>query len=87
MSNGEVLEKRKTKRTLTLNIRKEQLKLLGHIMRKEGSENLILTEQIKVGGTEGSGAWPTWELVQMVDGIGIRRNSKKKNTKGNRREP
>lgn len=56
MSNGEVLEKRETKRTLTLNIRKEQLKLLGHIMRKESSENLILTEQIKVGGTEGSSA-------------------------------
>lgn len=62
MSNGETKEhlhltsKRETKRTLTLNIRKEQLKLLGHIMRKEGSENLILTEQIKVGGTEGSSA-------------------------------
>lgn len=37
-----------TKRTLILNIRKRQLKILGHIMRKEGLENLILT-----GHTEG----------------------------------
>ncbi len=36
-----------TKRRLILNIRKRQLKFLGHIMRKEGLENLILTGRIE----------------------------------------
>lgn len=41
MSNDKVLEKIETKKTL--NIWKRQLKFLEHIIRKDGSENLILT--------------------------------------------
>ncbi len=47
MSNDKVLEKMETKRKLILNIKKRQVKFLGHIMRKEGLENLILTGQIE----------------------------------------
>lgn len=44
MSND--LEKMETKKTLILNIRKRELNFLGHIIRKVGLENLILTGQI-----------------------------------------
>lgn len=45
VSNDEVLEKLETKGTLILNIKKRHLKFLGHIIRKEDVENLILTGQ------------------------------------------
>lgn len=39
--------KMETKGTLTLRIRKRQLKILGYFMRKEGSKNLKLTGPIE----------------------------------------
>ena len=43
---NEVLRKAKTERSLIKTIRKRQLQFLGHIMRKEGLENLMLTGYI-----------------------------------------
>lgn len=43
--NNEVSEKLQTRKRLTLNNRKRQLKFLGYIMRKGGLENLILTRE------------------------------------------
>lgn len=44
----EDLKKMRTRKTLISEIRKRQLRLLKHIMRKDGLENVILT-----GGIEG----------------------------------
>lgn len=43
VSNKKQME---AKRTHIINTRKRQLEFLGHIIEKEGVENLILTEQI-----------------------------------------
>ena len=43
LTNEEVLRKAKTERSLIKTIRKRQLQFLGHIMRKERLENLMLT--------------------------------------------
>ncbi|MGX9987587.1 reverse transcriptase domain-containing protein [Soonwooa purpurea] len=53
VSNYEVLRRMQTKRRLMLDIRKRQLKFLGHVMRKEGLENLILTGRIEGGRDRG----------------------------------
>ena len=53
VSNYEVLRRMQTRRRLMLDIRKRQLKFLGHIMRKEGLENLILTGLIEGGRDRG----------------------------------
>src|ERR1041385_1911783 len=45
-SNVNVLRKAKAKRELVINIRKRQLKFLGHIMRKEDLEEIIVTGKI-----------------------------------------
>ena len=47
ITNREVLRKAGSERSLLNTIRKQQLKFLGHIMRKEGLENLTLTGQIE----------------------------------------
>lgn len=49
MSNDDVLMKIKTRRSLLFRIEKKQLKLLGQIMRKDGSEKLI-QDKMKVKG-------------------------------------
>jgi ribosomal 50S subunit-associated protein YjgA (DUF615 family) len=46
ITNKEVLEKAGTKRSLISTIRKRQLEFLGHVMRKEGLENLSVTGKI-----------------------------------------
>ena len=43
MSNEEVLRRAETQQVLLMIIRKRQLEFLGHIMRKDGLEELILT--------------------------------------------
>ena len=43
----------KYRQTFTQTIRKRQLKFLGHVMRKEGLENLVLTGKIE--GSRGRG--------------------------------
>jgi len=52
-SNEEVLRKAKTERSLIKTIRERQMKFMGHIMRKEGLENLTLTGRIE--GRRGRG--------------------------------
>lgn len=49
MSNDDVLMKIKTRRSLLFRTEKKQLKLLGQIMRKDGSEKLI-QDKMKVKG-------------------------------------
>ena len=46
MSNEEVLRRAETKWTLLMIIRKRQLEFLGHIMRKNGLEESILTGSV-----------------------------------------
>ena len=46
MSNEEVLRRVETNATLLMIIRKRQLEFLGHIMRKNGLEELILTGNV-----------------------------------------
>ena len=43
MSNEEVLKTAKADRSLVKNIRKRQLEFLGHILKKDGIENLCIT--------------------------------------------
>ena len=47
VSNEEVLKRAKVKRQLMKVIRKRQMQFLGHIMRCEGMENLVLTGKIE----------------------------------------
>ena len=47
ISNKEVLERAGMERSLRRNIRKRQLKFLGHVMRKGGLECLAVTGEIK----------------------------------------
>ena len=46
MSNEEVLRRAETKQVLLMIIRMRQLEFLGHIMRKNGLEKLILTGSV-----------------------------------------
>ena len=46
VSNDEVLRRAGVERSLLKSIRKRQLEFLGHIMRKEGLENLSITGKI-----------------------------------------
>lgn len=45
--NNKALEKMKTQRKLIVNVRRKQLRFLGHIMRKEGLETSTLTRHIE----------------------------------------
>ena len=47
VTNEEVLRRARRERSLMISIRKRQLQFLGHIMRKEGLENLTLTGRIE----------------------------------------
>lgn len=47
MSNDNDLAKMETKRTCLPNIRKRQLELLGHIVRNEDIDYLILAGQVE----------------------------------------
>jgi len=47
VTNEEVLKRAGTKRTLLSTIRRRQLEFLGHVVRKEGLENLVLTRKIE----------------------------------------
>ena len=53
ITNEEVLRRMGARRKLMNNIRKRQLQFLGHVMRKEGLENLTLTG--KINGTRSRG--------------------------------
>ena len=53
MSNKEALRRAETIQTLMMIIRKRELEFLGHIMRKHGLEELILTGS--VDGKRGMG--------------------------------
>ena len=46
-TNEEVLTRAQTERRLLKTIRKTQLEFLGHVMRKEGLENLTMTGKIE----------------------------------------
>ena len=72
VSNYEVLRRMQTKRRLMLDIRKRQLKFLGHIMRKKGLKNLILTGRIEEGRDRGKKR-PTYlnGLSEWMTGKGI----------------
>ena len=47
MSNVEVLKRAGVKRRLMKVIRKKQMQFLGHVMRCEGMENLVLTGKLE----------------------------------------
>ena len=53
LSNEEALRRAKTKHTLLMIIRKRQLEFLGHIMRKNRLEELILTGSVDGKGSRG----------------------------------
>ena len=53
VKNEEVLSRAKVRRNLLSKIRQKQLQFLGHIMRKDGLENLMLTGRIE--GMRGRG--------------------------------
>ena len=53
ITNEEVLRKAGCQRKLMFNIRKRQLLFLGHVIRKEGLEELVLSG--KVDGKKGRG--------------------------------
>lgn len=46
VNNGEVLKNMRTRKSFILKIKKRQLKSLGHIMRKDDLEKLILTRSV-----------------------------------------
>ena len=53
ITNEEVLTRMFTRRTLMYRIRKQQLEFLGHVMRKNSLENIIVTDKIKGKRTRG----------------------------------
>ena len=63
MSNQEVLRKAGSKRNLLKTIRRQQLKFLGHTMRKEGLENLTLTGQTEGKRSQG------WQRLTYFKGL------------------
>ena len=55
VTNEEVLQRVGTERNLLRTIRKRQLEFLGHVVRKEGLEDLVLTALGKIEGTRDRG--------------------------------
>ena len=53
MSNEEMLAKAATKRGLVETVRKKQLQCLGHVLRKEGLDDVAVTEKIEGKGARG----------------------------------
>ena len=68
--NEEVLKRAGTGRKLILEIRLKQMRFLGHLIRKDGLENLPLTGKIK--GKRGRGKkWSLW-IANLNEWIGER---------------
>ena len=68
MSDEKVLERCNAERTLIKTIRKRQMCFLGHIMRKEGLENLTLTGKIQGNiscGRQKERSLGGWMIVQL----------------------
>jgi len=68
-SNPEVLKKANTEKRLQSIIRKRQLEFFGHIMRKEGLEELFLTGKIE--GSRDRGRQRTTFLKNIAKWTGI----------------
>ena len=58
--NEEVLKRAGTDRKLILEIRTKQMMFLGHLMRKDGLENLALTGKIEGKRSRGR-KWSLWD--------------------------
>lgn len=63
ITNEEVLQRTKTKRTLLKKIRKQQSKFFGHIMRRETLEHLVTTGKLEGKRSRGR------QRMKMIDGI------------------
>ena len=57
--NEEVLQRTGTGMKLILEIRTKQMRFLGHVMRKDGLENLVLTGKIEGKRSRGR-QWSLW---------------------------
>lgn len=73
VSNDEILERMQARRKLIPNIRKRQLKPPGHVMRKEGLENLTLTGRVEGKRYKGK----QHVTFQVEDRTGFGRSSKR----------
>ena len=59
LTNEEVLQRAEVERKLIGEIRTRQMRFLGHVIRKDGLENLALTRKIE--GKRGRGRkWTLW---------------------------
>ena len=67
----EVLKRAGTGMKLILEIRTKQMRFLGHLMRKDGSENLALTGKIE-GKRSRKRKWSLW-MANLNEWIGERR--------------
>ena len=68
--NEEVLKRAGTGRKLILEIRKKEMRFLGHLMRKDGLENLALTGKIEGKRSRGR-KWSLW-MANLNEWIGER---------------
>ena len=68
--NEEVLKRAGTGRKLILEIRTKQMRFLGHLMRKDGLENLALTGKIEGKRSRGR-KWSLW-MANLNEWIGER---------------
>ena len=59
--NEEVLKRAGTGRKLILEIRTKQMRFLGHLMRKDGLENVALTGRLKERGAEEENGHSGWQ--------------------------
>ena len=66
--NKEVLQRAGTGMKLILEIRTKQMRFLGHLMRKDGLENLALTGKIEGRGSRGR-QWSLW-MANVNEWIG-----------------
>ena len=68
--NEDVLKRAGTGRKLILEIRTKQMRFLGHLMRKDGLENLALTGKIEGKRSRGR-KWSLW-MANLNEWIGER---------------
>ena len=68
--NEEVLKRAGAGRKLILEIRTKQMRFLGHLMRKDGLENLALTGKIEGKRSRGR-KWSLW-MANLNEWIGER---------------
>ena len=59
--NEEVLQRAGTGMKLILEIRTKQMRFLGHLMRKNSLENLVLTGKIEGKGAEEENGHSGWQ--------------------------